>query len=125
MTEKNILLKDGEASLYPVTKASLVQTSDGKNLGNVEANAQVNVIENINFNGVNAQINNKTAYINDAQYSVTKQEIAEAGYSDTYCFTKDGATIGEKINIPKVECYSKSEIDNKLSGLISYIEFEE
>lgn len=35
------------------------------------------------------------------EYSVTKQAAAEAGYLSTYYLTKDGAQVGEKINIPK------------------------
>lgn len=35
------------------------------------------------------------------EYSVAKQAAAEAGYLSTYYLTKDGAQIGEKINIPK------------------------
>ena len=35
------------------------------------------------------------------EYSVTKQGTAEAGYLSTYYLTKDGAQVGEKINIPK------------------------
>jgi hypothetical protein len=35
------------------------------------------------------------------EYSVTKQAAAEAGFLSTYYLTKDGAQVGEKINIPK------------------------
>ena len=35
------------------------------------------------------------------EYSLTKQAAAEAGYLSTYYLTKDGAQVGEKINIPK------------------------
>lgn len=35
------------------------------------------------------------------EYSVTKQAAAEAGYLSTYYLTKNGAQVGEKINIPK------------------------
>lgn len=35
------------------------------------------------------------------EYSVAKQATAEAGYLSTYYLTKDGAQVGEKINIPK------------------------
>lgn len=35
------------------------------------------------------------------EYSVAKQAAAEAGYLSTYYLTKNGAQVGEKINIPK------------------------
>lgn len=35
------------------------------------------------------------------EYSVVKQGTAENGYLSTYYLTKDGAQVGEKINIPK------------------------
>lgn len=36
-----------------------------------------------------------------AEYSVVKQETAESGFIATYQLTKDGAAVGEKINVPK------------------------
>lgn len=41
------------------------------------------------------------AAIEVPEYSVTKQDTAEAGFLSTYYLTKDGAQVGEKINIPK------------------------
>lgn len=35
------------------------------------------------------------------EYSVVKQGTAEEGFFSTYYLTKDGAQVGEKINIPK------------------------
>lgn len=35
------------------------------------------------------------------EYSVAKQATAETGFLSTYYLTKDGAQVGEKINIPK------------------------
>lgn len=35
------------------------------------------------------------------EYSITKQGTAETGFLSTYYLTKDGAQVGEKINIPK------------------------
>lgn len=35
------------------------------------------------------------------KYSVAKQATAEVGFLSTYYLTKDGAQVGEKINIPK------------------------
>ena len=41
------------------------------------------------------------AAIKVPEYSVAKQATAEAGFLSTYYLTKDGAQVGEKINIPK------------------------
>lgn len=34
-------------------------------------------------------------------YTVTKQQVAEAGYSSTYQLFENGTAVGDKINIPK------------------------
>ena len=39
--------------------------------------------------------------ITSPEYTVVKQETAETGFFSTYYLTKDGAQVGEKINIPK------------------------
>lgn len=36
-----------------------------------------------------------------AAYSIIKQETADTGFLATYQLTRDGAAVGEKINIPK------------------------
>ena len=41
------------------------------------------------------------AAIKVPEYSVAKQATAETGFLSTYYLTKDGAQVGEKINIPK------------------------
>lgn len=41
------------------------------------------------------------AAIKVPEYSVSKQATAETGFLSTYILTKDGAQVGEKINIPK------------------------
>lgn len=41
------------------------------------------------------------AAIKVPEYSVAKQATAEAGFLSTYYLTKNGAQVGEKINIPK------------------------
>lgn len=101
MAEKKIQLQDLSGNnLFPKTKAELVITSDGGNL----AAAQENKIETILVNGKALQIVNKQVDIEipaSAEYAVAKAATAEAGYSATYYLTKDGAQVGEKINIPK------------------------
>lgn len=44
------------------------------------------------------------------EYSITKQAAAESGYFATYQLTKDGAQVGEKINIPKDFLVNSAEI---------------
>ena len=45
--------------------------------------------------------NQKIEDIEIPEYSLVKQGTAESGYLSTYYLTKDGAQVGEKINIPK------------------------
>lgn len=105
MTEKKIQIKDLAGNLlFPKTKGEVVFNDAGEHLGGVEAGAQVNKLEKITVNGVELTIVDKTAAITiaaQAEYSLAKQETAETGYSATYFLTKDGAAVGEKINIPK------------------------
>lgn len=102
MAEKKIQIKDLAGNLlFPKTKGEIVFNDAGENLGGVEAGAQVNKLEKITVNGVELAIVDKTAAIITNEYSLAKQETAETGYSATYFLTKDGAAVGEKINIPK------------------------
>ncbi len=64
------------------------------NLGQLEKLAQRAYNRNA---ALEAQING----IKPAGYSLVKQAAAEEGYLSTYCLTKDGAQVGEKINVPK------------------------
>lgn len=54
-------------------------------------------------NKIKADYATKTelAAIKVPEYSVAKQATAETGFLSTYYLTKDGAQVGEKINIPK------------------------
>jgi hypothetical protein len=117
MTDKNVLLKDQVGNnLYPKTKAELVTTTSGGNLGTVEVGAQVNKLEKVQLNGVDIAITNKTANVvlpDEIVYSVVKSDTAEDGYSATYHLTKDGVNVGASINIPKdmvVESGSVKEV---------------
>lgn len=105
MTDKNIYIKDGSGNkLYPVTKTSLIINDAGEPIGDVEAGAQVNRIEKIKVNGVELEIVSKEVDIsvpNVPVYSLAKSETADSGYSATYQLTKDGAPVGDKINIAK------------------------
>lgn len=105
MTDKNVQLQSTTGdNLYPKTKASIVLNNSGANLGTVEAGAQVNKIETIKVNGTPLQIVSKAVEITlpeTPEYSISKQETAETGFSATYYLTKNGEQTGAKINIPK------------------------
>lgn len=103
MTTKNVRLKDLNGNdLNVATLASLVQNNAGKNLGGVEENAQVNVLEGVQLNGSDLAINNKKVNIvvEDAEYSIAAV-TTETGFAASYQLTKDGTAVGTKINIPK------------------------
>ncbi|MCD7779314.1 MAG: hypothetical protein LUH05_01420 [Candidatus Gastranaerophilales bacterium] len=135
MTDKNIQLKDLDDNyLYPKTKSSIVLNNDGDSLGDVEAGAQVNKIEKITLNGVELSIVDKSVSIttDESDYSISKQDTAEDGYASTYCLTKDGTQVGEKINIPKDMVIQSGSIatctaaDSPVSGYVAgdkYIDF--
>ncbi len=105
MTDKNIQIKNAAGDLlYPKTKAAMVVTADGGNLGTVEAGAQVNVIEQIKVNGQVVTPQTKVVDINIPAadtYTVEKAETAETGFAATYHLKKNGAVEGAAINIPK------------------------
>lgn len=102
MTDQNVQLESTTGNnLYPKTKASIVINNSGASLGSVEAGAQVNKIETIKVNGKTLQIVSKAVEIPLPEYSISKQETAETGFSATYYLTKDGEQTGAKINIPK------------------------
>ena len=104
MANKNIQIKDVNGNLlFPKTYSSIVINNNGDNLGDVEAGAQVNLIEKVKVNGTELSIKNKEVNVEipDApEYSITKA-TTEDGFSATYQLTKDGTAVGEKINIPK------------------------
>ena len=105
MTTINVALKDASGNyLYPKTKAEIVENAAGETLEDVEAGAQVNVIEKITFNGTEVNITDKTAAItveDASEYTIEKAAAAEDGYASSYILTKDGTQIGDTINIPK------------------------
>lgn len=126
MADKKIQLQDVQGnSLYPKTLAELVQTTDGGNLGTVEAGAQVNKLEGVSVNGAAVTITNKVAQITlpaASEYSLAKTTAAE-GYAASYMLTKDGAQVGETINIPKdmvVQSGSVKEVTTANSPVSGY-----
>lgn len=128
MTDKNIQIQNTSGdNLYPKTNASLVYNNDSEDLGDVEAGAQVNIIETINVNGEALSIVNKAVDItidSQSEYTVAKASTADDGYSSTYYLTKDGSQVGEKINIPKdlvVESGSVETVETADSPVEGYV----
>lgn len=105
MTDKNIQIKDLDGNnLFPKTKAAIVINNNNENLGDVEAGAQVNIIEKIKVNGTELSIANKAVNVTipaQSVYSLAKLATAQTGYAATYQLTKDGTKVGDYINIPK------------------------
>lgn len=72
------------------------------------------------------------AAVDAPEYTLAKQAAAEDGYFATYYLTKDGAQVGEKINIPKDYLVKEAELlevaatDTPYSGAVigdKYIDF--
>lgn len=105
MSELNVRLKDMAGNyLYPATKAAIVKNNQGEALGDVEAGAQVNIIESVTINGSSGTLDGKALSFEIdalAEYSLAKQATPETGFAATYQLTKDGVGVGDKINIPK------------------------
>lgn len=105
MAEKNIQIKNlAGDDLFPKTKGAVVINNTGGNLGDVEAGAQVNIIEAIQVNGSPVAPSGKTVNITipaDAQYAIAKLPTATEGYAASYQLQKDGAPAGVNIDIPK------------------------
>lgn len=91
MTDKNIQLLDKDGNYcYPKTKGSVVINNNNQNLGGVEANAQVNVLEGVQVNGTDLTPTNKKVNVLVPEYDMVKQSTADSGYAATYYLTKGG-----------------------------------
>lgn len=105
MAEKNIQIKNlAGDDLFPKTKGAVVINNTGHNLGDVEAGAQVNIIEAVQVNGAPVTPTGKTVNItipDAAEYAIAKLPTATAGYAATYQLQKDGVAAGVNIEIPK------------------------
>jgi len=109
MATKNIQLKDLAGNeLLPKTTGSMVINGSGAsayNLSTVEQGAEVNIIEEVQVNGValTPDANRAVNVVIPAAdvYTIAKDTTAETGYSATYHLTKNGTNVGESINIPK------------------------
>ena len=102
MTDKYIQLINADGDYcHPKTKGSVVINNNNQNLGGVEANAQVNVLEGVQVNGTDLSPTNKKVNVLVPEYDMVKQSTADSGYAATYYLTKDGVQQGAKINIAK------------------------
>ena len=127
MTTKNVQLKDLSGNLLnPKTLGSIVINNAGKDLGGVEENAQVNVLEGIKYNGTALTVDaNKDIAL--PVFSLKKLTNADTGYSADfaaqYILTKDGAAVGDTINLAKDMVISAGELkyceteDDPVEGL--------
>ena len=77
-------------------------------------------------------VDDAIAAVDAPEYTLAKQGAAEDGYFATYYLTKDGAQVGEKINIPKDYLVKEAELlevaatDTPYSGAVigdKYIDF--
>lgn len=114
MAVKNVILKDGQGNLiYPKTYGSLVMKSDGT-APYCEEGAEVNIIEEVQVNGV-ALTPDDTRAVNieipaAVEYTITRQATAETGYFATYQLFADSTAVGDKINIPKDYLVKSAEV---------------
>lgn len=114
MAVKNVILKDGQGNLiYPKTYGSLVMKSDGT-APYCEEGAEVNIIEEVQVNGV-ALTPDDTRAVNieipaAVEYTITRQATAETGYFATYQLFADDTAVGDKINIPKDYLVKSAEV---------------
>lgn len=114
MAVKNVILKDSQGNIiYPKTYGSLVMKSDGTT-PYCEEGAEVNIIEEVQVNGV-ALTPDGTRAVNieipaAVEYTVTRQATAETGYFATYQLFAGETAVGDKINIPKDYLVKSAEV---------------
>lgn len=109
---------------------SLIDVTDITKLAGIAAGAQVNVIEEIQVNGVKveptAKVVNIAGLATDANLNAAIERIAaiedkEAGWNDKYTVAATDALLNAKANAAdvyaKTEVYTKSEVDGKIAGI--------
>lgn len=106
MSEFDVRLKDMAGNhLYPATHGHVVFNNEGENLGEVEAGAQVNIIENVTINGTTGTLTEKTLAFQIEgladDYTIEKLATPSAGFSATYQLLREGVAVGDRIDIPK------------------------
>ena len=128
MANKNVQLKTKSGDyINPRTKASLVKNNNNENLGGVEADAQVNVIETVKVNGVALTPASKAVDVTiaaDVEYSVAEVTPSSDVYVAAYQLAIDGTPSGTKVDIPKDMVVSAATVgtctvaDNPIQGLL-------
>ena len=109
---------------------SLINVTDITKLAGIAEGAQVNVIEEIQVNGVKVEPTEKTVNITglatDASLNAAVERIAtiegkEAGWNDKYTQAATDALLSAKANAAdvyaKTEVYTKSEVDGKIAEI--------
>lgn len=109
---------------------SLIDVTDITKLAGIAEGAQVNVIEEIQVNGVKVEPTEKTVNITglatDASLNAAVERIAtiegkEAGWNDKYTVAATDALLNAKANAAdvyaKTEVYTKSEVDGKIAEI--------
>lgn len=109
---------------------SLINVTDITKLAGIAEGAQVNVIEEIQVNGVKVEPTEKTVNITglatDASLNAAVERIAtiegkEAGWNDKYTVAATDALLNAKANAAdvyaKTEVYTKSEVDGKIAEI--------
>ena len=109
---------------------SLINVTDITKLAGIAEGAQVNVIEEIQVNGVKVEPTEKTVNITglatDANLNAAVERIAtiegkEAGWNDKYTQAATDALLNAKANAAdiyaKTEVYTKSEVDGKIAEI--------
>lgn len=128
MASKNVQLKTKSGDyIKPRTKASLVKNNKNENLGTVEADAQVNIIETVKVNGVTLTPTGKAVDITiatDAEYSVAEVTPSSDVFVAAYQLAIDGVPSGTKVDIPKDMVVSAATVgtctvaDTPIQGLL-------
>ena len=119
MTTINAQLKDmSENEVMPKTDASLVFNGSGAsayNLGDVEAGAEVNIIEDIKVNGTSLSVSSKEVNVQIPAHVAYSMEStsADTGYLSAFQLTGDGSSVSGsvKINIPKDMVLSSGTVE--------------
>lgn len=109
---------------------SLINVTDITKLAGIAEGAQVNVIEEIQVNGVKVEPTEKTVNITglatDASLNAAVERIAtiegkEAGWNDKYTQAATNELLNAKANAAdvyaKTEVYTKSEVDGKIAEI--------
>ena len=90
---------ENNIDIYPATLAKGVTNANGDTLENVEAGAQVNIIECVEFDGTELVPVNKKITI--PGYTFVKESVAEEGMAATYRLYKGNTPVGDALNIGK------------------------